>query len=410
MAFQLKEILLFFTFCIAPCLVSTNAGQQQASPDMRPEVIRVDPNVEKLYVEWSRTANKEVLKRAIDMQEKIVGQDESDWMARVSLAHLYYVSGNEMRAEEHARKAISMRPGSAQACKLLGRILVQMSRPKEGLPHLTKAVSLAPLDPEGWYKTGTVFFEVDDKESAARCFVLAGRLSRDPLHFLSAGHTLHKIGKDAASFTMYATSARLNPKMVDAWSDFAFALSERQRFHEAEWASRKALDIAETGDHLYIVANHVMSQKRYREACTLYERSAEKLPMSMDVHHNLGYCHHLSSNTSAAVLAALRTCELSLSNTGTTMDGKGQEAMYIAGLASALRRHKLVDLSVQVLASLEQPRVHGKHPKVIINDHLVVHRQLAVEAVQRVRAYVNMSTRQGVGSGSVVVLAHAHHS
>jgi tetratricopeptide (TPR) repeat protein len=391
MYLQRFGLSLAILVCIFPIFVTTHEGQ--ALTDMSLEIIRVGPDVERLYAEWSKTGSKDALKRAVQMQEKIVDKDGADWMARVSLAHLYYVSGDEVKAEHHALEALNLRPGSAQACKLLGRILVQMSRPREGLPHLAKAVSLAPLDHEGWYKVGTVFFELDDKESAARCFTLAGRLSRDPLHLLSAGHTLHKLGKDAMAYSLYAAAARANPRMVDVWNDFAFALSGRQRFREAEWAARKALAISETGDHLYIVANHVMSQKRYREACTLYERAAQKNPKSMDVFHNLGYCHHLAANTSAAVLAALRTCELSLTNTGITMDGKGQEPMYIAGLASALRRHKLLDLSVQVLASLEQPRVAGRHPKVIINDHLIVHRDLALKAIERVRAYVDQTAR-----------------
>lgn len=109
----------------------------------------------------------------------------------------------------------------------------------------------------------------------------------------------------------------------------------------------------------------------------------------MDIAHNLGYCHHLSGSKARAVEAALRTCELAISADGTTAEGKDQSPMYIAGLASALRRNGILELSVAVLASLVQPTAEEMHAKIIINDNLRVHTVMAAQAIEAVRNFVD---------------------
>lgn len=201
-----------------------------------------------------------------------------DFEARLTLANLLYFSGSEAEAETEARWAVQNRGSSPQANKLLGRILVQMSRHEEGLPFLKRAVMLLPEDFEGWYKLGAVLFEKGEREEAGKCFAAAGRMSGDVLHLLSAAHAFHKAKRDRLAFNLYAAAAKAGPDSIDVWHDFSFALSERQRYAEAEWAARKAVSIRETGDSLFMVANHMMGQKRYKEACQVYEKAFELSP------------------------------------------------------------------------------------------------------------------------------------
>lgn len=189
------------------------------------------------------------------------------------LANLLYFSGNEAEAEVEARRSVEQQRNNPHANKLLGRILVQVSRHEEGLPFLKYAVALLPGDYEGWYKLGAVLFEMGQKDEAGRCFAAAGRMSGDVLHLLSAAHAFHKAKRDRQAFSLYAAAAKAGPASIDVWHDFSFALSERQMYAEAEWAARKAVAIKETGDSLFMVANHVMGQKRFREACEIYENA-----------------------------------------------------------------------------------------------------------------------------------------
>ena len=112
---------------------------------------------------------------------------------RASLANLYYYQGDDASAEVHAREAVRLNPLSPSSQKLLGRILVQVGRSEEGLPHLQEALALAPQDGECWYKVGTVMFEQGQLQRAVTCFRAAGALRKDSLSWLGAAHTLHKL-------------------------------------------------------------------------------------------------------------------------------------------------------------------------------------------------------------------------
>lgn len=114
---------------------------------------------------------------------------------RVSLANLYYYGSDDASAERHAREAVRLNPASSASQKLLGRILVQVGRSEEGLPHLQEAIQLAPQDGECWYKVGTVYYEMGNLQLAVSCFRTAGALRKDSLSWLSAAHTLHQLKK-----------------------------------------------------------------------------------------------------------------------------------------------------------------------------------------------------------------------
>jgi len=124
------------------------------------------------------------LEEAIKLQTAIVDLAPHSWEMQASLANLYYYAGENAPAEAYAQKAVTLNPLSASSQKLLGRILVQVGRGEEGLPHLHLALALAPQDGECWYKTGSVYFEQGHLERAALCFRTAGALQNDSLSYL----------------------------------------------------------------------------------------------------------------------------------------------------------------------------------------------------------------------------------
>ena len=240
------------------------------------------------------------LEEAIKLQTAIVDLAPHSWEMQASLANLYYYAGENAPAEAYAQKAVKLNPLSASSQKLLGRIMVQVGRGEEGLPHLQLALALAPQDGECWYKTGSVYFEQGHLERAALCFRTAGALRNDSLSYLSAAHTLHKLKQRGAAYKLYHASVRADPKNQDAWTDFAFALSDGQYHEWAEWASRKALAIRPSGDNYFGVGNHLLSQRRYAAARELYMQGAALSPMNPGLMHNLAFSCHLSGDALCA--------------------------------------------------------------------------------------------------------------
>eukprot|EP00802_Teleaulax_amphioxeia_P018033 Tamp_18211.p1 GENE.Tamp_18211~~Tamp_18211.p1 ORF type:complete len:370 (+),score=99.60 Tamp_18211:42-1151(+) len=267
--------------------------------------------VDAVYQEWVRSRDRGALQQAVELQSAIVELAPKSAEMRASLANLYYYQGDDARAELHARQAVGLNPRSPASQKLLGRVLVQVGRAEEGLPHLQQALALVPQDGECWYKIGTVFFEQGLHRQAVACFRAAGALRKDSLSWLSAAHTLHKLKQRGAAYRLYHAAVRADPANHDAWTDFAFALSDGQ-FHEwAEWASRKALALRATGDNYFSVGNHLLSQRRYHDARELYLQGAALAPNNPGLQHNLGFACHLSGDNAGAVDAALRTCQVS---------------------------------------------------------------------------------------------------
>jgi len=83
------------------------------------------------------------LEKSIKLQAAIVELAPKSWEVQASLANLYYYGGDDATAEIHARQAVLLNAGVATTQKLLGRILVQVGRSQEGLPHLQEALGMS---------------------------------------------------------------------------------------------------------------------------------------------------------------------------------------------------------------------------------------------------------------------------
>jgi tetratricopeptide (TPR) repeat protein len=142
-----------------PRLPSEMAERWGVSLETLARVEELGRQVDAVYQEWVRSRDRGALEQAVKLQTAVVELAPKSAEMRASLATLYYYQGDDARAEVHARQAVQLNPNSPSSQKLLGRVLVQVGRSEEGLPHLQKALSLVPQDGECWYKTGTVFFE-----------------------------------------------------------------------------------------------------------------------------------------------------------------------------------------------------------------------------------------------------------
>ena len=377
--------------------------------DVLSRVEELGRRVGQLHAGWVKSRERKALAESIKLQAEIVSLAPKSWEMRASLANLHYYAGEDALAEHQARQAVTLNPLSAGSQKLLGRILVQVGRADEGLKHLHEALYLAPDDGECWYKVGTVMFERGALRDAVVCFRAAGALRGDSLALLSAAHTLHKLKDSSAAFKLYHAAVRADATNHDAWTDFAFALSEAQHHAWAEWAQRKALALRPTGENYFSVGNHLLSQKRYADARELYLQGAALSPDNPGLMHNLGFACHLSGDQVGAVDAALRTCQIYLSAASEggkklTVEEEGRSPMYIAGLGNALRRAGQLELAVDVMVSLRQPSHAALSPrserghldagtgvvsngKIIINDNIRIDNQALRAALAKVLAW-----------------------
>ena len=326
--------------------------------------------VEKNFAIWTKNRSKDSLRNAIKAQRKILQMLPQDFEVSYSLANLVYMQSTEDHdARMLAQQAANIRPNSAKALKLLGRIHVQLGDSMQGLPYLLRSIALFPNDPECWYKVGAVFYENGDMWKAATCFKTAAHISGDAFYTLSAAHTLNKLSQSSA-FSFYWAAVRADPNLLDAWNDLTFALSEKRSFRLAEITAIKAFNIQPTAVSLFTVANSIMSQGSYDRAVISYEQAVMMQPDNMDILHNLAFTLLLADRPVPAVKASLRAVDVLLRGKGTTTDPSGVPSLgptFVVGLANALRRVSVLypassdiathleQLAVAVLAPLRQP-------------------------------------------------------
>ena len=177
---------------------------------------------------WARRRTAEALNRSIPVRLQITRPPPLSADEHVSLGNKLYRAADDVAAEKHARAAVELDGNNAQALKLLGRVLVQLSRPEEGLTFLQQSLAIAPDDGESWHKLAGTYYELGYLRAAATAFYTAGALLDSPLSWLSAAHTLQRL-KSPKAFPLYWTAVRLDPRFDDAWQDLSHSLSEQSR-------------------------------------------------------------------------------------------------------------------------------------------------------------------------------------
>ena len=110
-------------------------------------------------------------------------------------------------AEEQARKAVELVPGSAAAHRVLGQILLSKARDKEGieaaLPELKRANDLQPAEPSGALALGQAYLRLDRPEEAATVLSRVQDRVRGPMLPLLYGEALEKAGKPDEAEEVY---------------------------------------------------------------------------------------------------------------------------------------------------------------------------------------------------------------
>ena len=99
-------------------------------------------------------------------------------------------------AEQQARKAVELVPGSAAAHRVLGQILLSKARDKDGieaaLPALKRANELQPAEPSGALALGQAYLRLDRPQEAAAVLARVQDRVRGPMLPLLYGEALEK--------------------------------------------------------------------------------------------------------------------------------------------------------------------------------------------------------------------------
>jgi adenylate cyclase len=81
------------------------------------------------------------------------------------LAIMELYKRNFKEALDNAEHAVSISPNDADALETLGRIMVSVGRPEEGITYVKRSIMLDPLH-KSTYRIGTAYFNMKEYEQA----------------------------------------------------------------------------------------------------------------------------------------------------------------------------------------------------------------------------------------------------
>ena len=182
----------------------------------------------------------------LDVAERLLKphlkEDPFDAKAIRMLAELAWRIGRSRDAEQLLRRALEIAPGFSAARAQLALVLGRMGRPADALPLLDQLFEEAPDDISNLNLKAATMGRLGDFNEAIEIYEdVLERAPKQPRVWLSYGHMLKTVGRQADGIAAYRKAIEINPNFGEAW--FSLSNLKTVEFDDADIAAmRKALD------------------------------------------------------------------------------------------------------------------------------------------------------------------------
>lgn len=218
----------------------------------------------------------------LDIAERILKphlkEDPFDAAAIRMLAELAARIGRMRDAETLLRRAVELAPGWIAAKANLALVLGRMGRPAEAMELLDDVFAAEPEDVGHWNLKAATLGRLGDFEQAMQLYEgVLQRASNQPRVWLSYGHMLKTVGRQAEGIAAYRRAIAVRPTLGEAW--WSLANLKTVKFNEADLAAmRQALAAPELSDedrfHLdFALGKAIHDAGRTDEAFAHYARA-----------------------------------------------------------------------------------------------------------------------------------------
>jgi len=170
------------------------------------------------------------------------------------------------------RKAVALKPESAEILNNFGTALKGKRRHRSGYRRYMRSVNLRPDYPEVLNNLGSVLILRDRVQEAIAAFSRAAELNPSaPEIQNNLGNVLQKSGNLDASVAAYRKALSLRPDFAEAHSNLAINLTSQGRLDEALVSFRKALECKEDSQYHGQCALHASLPFRVQRTANLEE-------------------------------------------------------------------------------------------------------------------------------------------
>ncbi len=209
---------------VAALALAILAPPATAAPPARSETLSPDESARRDAVERFLRARlfaaEGEFQEALKEFRRAVELDPADGHLRREYAEALRDFGILPEAEQQARKAVELVPGSAAAHRVLGQILLAAARDRDGIEGaiapLKKANDLQPMEPAGALALGQAYLRLERYEDAAAVLSRVQQNVRGPLLPLLYGEALEKSGRPEEAEEPYLGILRMDPQNAAA--------------------------------------------------------------------------------------------------------------------------------------------------------------------------------------------------
>ncbi len=206
------------------------------------------------------------------------------------LGLIAYQRGNNMLAVEYIEKAVAINPSVSIYHNNLGSAFMNLEQTETAMRCFRKAVGLDPDYAEAYNNMGNALRRRGENKKAAKQYMKA--LELNPGHVPALNNLANLLkgeGRVDDAIMHYRRAIKLQPDIAETHFNLGNALKERGDLQGAEEHYRKAVSISPDFAEAYNnLANILKKQKRYDEAAALYRRAVSINPDFAEAYANLG--------------------------------------------------------------------------------------------------------------------------
>ncbi|HMD42988.1 MAG TPA: tetratricopeptide repeat protein [Candidatus Acidoferrum sp.] len=301
----MKPIRLCFTFAVAALAISPLLAQTTlVGTTKAPE--KMSPRAEAYYnftlghlyeIQYEQTSQSEYATRAIEAYKKAYSIDPQSPIIGERLAEMYWKAQRVHDAVTEANEILKRDPNDLATHRLLGRIYLrslgdinsntgaQSEMVAKAIAEFSEVHRLDPADAESALWLARLYRLHNEPEKAEQ--VLRGMLKADPDNDAAMEQLTQLLldenkSDEAIQLLETATVHSPSPVLYDLLGD---AYTQTKDYAKAEEAYRKAVDLDPSElSHLRGLGQTLLSEEKYPEALTVYQKLADVMPDDADVY------------------------------------------------------------------------------------------------------------------------------
>ncbi len=296
---QTSQVVQVQTAAPPPSNSSDTTLQTEVAPSPRADAYYNYSLGHLFEIQYESTNDAEYATKAIDAYKKAYALDPESPIIGERLAEMYWESQRVNEAITEAQALLKQNPNDLPTRRLLGRIYLrqlgeltsaaQSDMAERAIEQYKEVYRLDPTDTESALWLARLYRLRNEHDKAEE--VLRGLLKEDPENEAAVEQLTQLLldegkSEDAVSLLEGITGRNPSPTLLDLLGD---AYSQNHDLRKAEEAYRKAADLDPSeSSHLRGLGQTLLTEEKYSDALTVYQKLSDLMPDDADVYLRLG--------------------------------------------------------------------------------------------------------------------------